>query len=119
MIFAALLPTTPPRIELTVESVMKCVSQIGHPPRGLRWSADGKVLRFSWAKADGSADAPYKEYSVLKDGTKLTAGAPSNFVERTPEIRPEPKRTSEVYVEGGELYVRDLETKATRQFTTK
>ncbi len=97
---------------------MQCVSQLGHPPRGLRWSEDGRMLRFSWAKADGSAEAPYKEYTVQRDGTMLKQGVPTTFTERNTPGRPQAKPTKEAYISEGEIFIRDLETKATRRITS-
>ncbi len=60
-----------PSFPLTVESIMRGYALVGHAPRGLQWSEDGKELRFSWAKADGTQNPPSKDYVVKSDGTGL------------------------------------------------
>ncbi|MBS1702055.1 MAG: prolyl oligopeptidase family serine peptidase [Armatimonadetes bacterium] len=72
MIFALTGLVTPaPKFELTIESIMRGYALVGHSPRRLRWSEDGTKVGFSWAKADGTQNEAYKNYTVDADGSNL------------------------------------------------
>jgi dipeptidyl aminopeptidase/acylaminoacyl peptidase len=42
--------TRSPRLELTVDSIMRGPDLVGYPPADLRWSADSRKLYFEWRK---------------------------------------------------------------------
>lgn len=67
--------TAPAKFPMTIESIMRGYALVGHAPRGLRWSEDGKKLTFTWAKADGTQNPPAKSYVVNADGTGLEPGS--------------------------------------------
>ncbi|MBM3814379.1 MAG: S9 family peptidase [Acidimicrobiia bacterium] len=73
--FFCLLPLlhaqSTPRLELTVDSIMRGHALTGYPPQSIRWSEDSARLYFQWKQA---ADAPEKEtdtYVVNRDGSGL------------------------------------------------
>lgn len=102
MLISALIVTSP-KFPLTIPSIMRGPALVGHAPRGLRWSADGEWVAFSWAKADGSDNPAYKDYKVRRDGTGLVEGR-DGFV---PASTPSPDRPeSPVFTSGGDLYLR-------------
>ncbi|MEQ1935290.1 MAG: DPP IV N-terminal domain-containing protein, partial [Fimbriimonadaceae bacterium] len=102
---------------LPVESIMRGPALIGHAPRGLRWSADGTQIGFSWAKTDGTKDPAYKSYIVKADGTGLAEGT---LPRETPPARnawDSGSKSGEktVYEEGGDLWVYDAATKESKR----
>ena len=38
----------PPKLELTVDRIMRGPGLVGYPPSGLRWSGDSRALYFEW-----------------------------------------------------------------------
>ena len=54
-----------PKLQLTVDSIMRGPSLVGWPPTGLRWSADSQHLYFDWRKP--GEDEP-STYAVSRDG---------------------------------------------------
>ena len=86
---------------LTVESIMRGPALVGEAPRRLRWSADGSLLRFSWAKPEGKGEPEMKEYQVRRDGTGLGPATPETAEDRIA------RQDGALYVEGGSLYLRD------------
>ena len=47
--FVAAAPS--PKLELTVDSIMRGPKLVGYPPTGLRWSGDSRELYFEWRHA--------------------------------------------------------------------
>ena len=47
--FVAAAPS--PKLELTVDSIMRGPQLVGYPPTGLRWSGDSRELYFEWRHA--------------------------------------------------------------------
>ena len=54
-----------PRLELTVDSIMRGPKLVGWPPSALRWSADSRSLYFDWRKP---GDKEASTYVVGRDG---------------------------------------------------
>lgn len=61
-------PATAPRVELTVDSIMRGPSLVGYPPTSLRWSGDGQRLYFEWQSRDEDEAATW---IVARDGSGL------------------------------------------------
>jgi dipeptidyl aminopeptidase/acylaminoacyl peptidase len=55
----------PPKLELTVDSIMRGPKLVGYPPTGLRWSGDSRELFFEWRHA--GEDEP-STWVVARDG---------------------------------------------------
>ncbi len=98
----ALVAVSPQKFPLTVESIMRGYSLVGHSPRNLKWSPDGKQLTFSWAKAEGSAEPVYRQYLVNLDGAGLKFGDDKAWPAKPKTATPD----KELYVSGGDFYVR-------------
>ncbi|MES1227874.1 MAG: prolyl oligopeptidase family serine peptidase, partial [Armatimonadota bacterium] len=109
--------TQTPKFPMTIESIMRGPALVGHAPSGLRWSADGSVLRFSWAKADGKGEPAPKEFMVNKDGTGLAPSIPE--APRPESAVPRGSRVGNqvVYEQLGDLYLYDVPSKATKRLT--
>ncbi len=123
MLLIATFVSLAPKFDLTVESIMKSAAWVGHAPRGVRWSADGKMVRFSWAKAELTSEPSAQEWTVLRDGTGLKQGSNDQFVTAEPAPLPSAFRPSvvakhEVYTTDSDLYIRDLATKESKRLTT-
>ena len=116
-----LIGPSAPKFPLTVESIMRGPALVGHAPRGLRWSSDGAEVRFSWAKADGTADPEYKDYMVKRDGTGLAPSGARPFAEKpldsTFSTSPLVNNSKSAYVSDGDIFLRDPAVKAPLRLT--
>ncbi len=109
----------PPKFELTIESIMRGPALVGHAPRGLRWTPDGAKVTFSWAKADGSPDPGYKNYTINRDGTGLVSGSPpSGGGESNPWDFGNRQGDKIAYASGGDIFIYDTVKKSPEQITT-
>ncbi|RYG38519.1 hypothetical protein EON81_03500, partial [bacterium] len=106
-----------PAFPLTVPSIMRGYALVGHSPRGLRWSADGSLLRFSWAKADGKGEPGYRNYVVNPDGTGLKPDPGEMSVEDRLPANAQRLGERSLYAQGGDLYVYDRTEKKTKRLT--
>ncbi len=84
---------------------MRGPALVGQAPRNLRWSADGTILRFRWAKPDGKGEPEFREYQVLRDGTSLGPATPEKPEDRRAVLDRQGERL--LVSQGGSLYVRD------------
>lgn len=84
---------------------MRGPALVGQAPRNLRWSADGSLLRFSWAKPDGKGEPEFKQYQVSRDGTGLGPATPETAEDRI--VRLDEGGGRLLYSQGGSLYLRD------------
>ena len=104
---ALLMGVVQTKFPLTVESIMRGPALVGHAPRGLRWSADGTELQFSWAKADGTDIPGYKDFIVKRDGTGLAAAGSRPFTEKTSSVGTLPPASKSAYVSEGDIFLKD------------
>ena len=91
---------------LTVEWIMRGPALVGEAPRNLRWSADGSILRFSWAKPDSKGEPAFKDYQVLRDGTGLGPATPEKPEDQR-EILDRGSNGRLLYAQNGDIYLRD------------
>ena len=89
---------------LTVEWIMRGPALVGEAPRNLRWSADGRVLRFRWAKPDGKGEPELRDYQVLRDGTGLGPATEETRADRLARVV-ERNGGRLLYEEEGALYL--------------
>ncbi len=95
---------------------MRGPALVGHAPRRLRWSADGEILRFEWAKADGKGDPEYMQYQVRRDGTGLGRATPETLEDRIARsAQRDAGRT--LYQKDGALYLREPQQTEARRLT--
>ncbi len=114
---ALLISAVQSKFPLTVESIMRGPALVGHAPRGLRWSADGNELQFSWAKADGSPDPVYKDFMVKRDGSGLVASGVRPFAEKSGSAAGLPPSAKSAYVSEGDVFVKDPNAKSPTRLT--
>lgn len=108
----------PVKFPLTIESIMRGPALVGHAPRALRWSADGTTVGFSWAKADGTANPRYQNYTVKADGTGLKLGELEGVAfDSPPADRGSKLDGRTVYEDRGDLYLYNESTKESKRLT--
>lgn len=49
----------PPKLQLTVDSIMRGPDLVGWPPAGVRWGADSRRLYFEWRKPGETEPSTY------------------------------------------------------------
>ena len=113
---ASLVAAAPsPRLELTVDSIMRGPNLVGYPPSGLRWSGDSRDLYFEWRHA---GDDEPSTWVVAREG-----GEPRRL---TDEERPQAPPADGVWddahrralaVDDGDVVVVDSVTRARRRVT--
>ena len=91
---------------LTVEWIMRGPALVGEAPRNLRWSADGGILRFRWAKPDGKGEPAFREYQVRRDGTGLGPATEETRADRLARVV-ERDGGRLLYAQEGALYLTD------------
>jgi dipeptidyl aminopeptidase/acylaminoacyl peptidase len=109
---------TPPRLQLTVDSIMRGPALYGYEPRSVRWSGDGSRLYFQWKEHSAPREKPYDTWVVLRNGAGLrklseteARSAPSaNAVESE-------DGTKYVYTDDGDLFLHDARSNETRRLT--
>ena len=109
-----LLVAAPQKFEMNVASIMRGYSLVGHAPRELKWSPDGKELRFSWAKGTTFGEPVYRNYVVNRDGTGLKY---SDEKQWPAAVKPVPP-SKQISVTKGDIYVRDSGSKVPVRLTT-
>jgi dipeptidyl aminopeptidase/acylaminoacyl peptidase len=106
-----------PRTPLTVEWIMRAPTLLGHPPRDLRWSADGAELQFSWAKANGAEDPTYKDFMVKRDGIGLAPFGSRPFSERESSLPSSTLPGKTVSLTDGDIFLKDPSAKEPLRLT--
>src|SRR5215208_1538635 len=48
-----------PRLQLTVDTIMRGPDLVGYPPASVRWSADSQRLYFAWRRPGEKEEATY------------------------------------------------------------
>lgn len=85
---------------------MRGPALVGAAPRRMRWSADGTILRFQWAKPDGKDEPVLKDYQVRRDGTGLGPATEESKADRLARVV-QRNGGRLLYAEGGTLFVTD------------
>jgi dipeptidyl aminopeptidase/acylaminoacyl peptidase len=68
----AVRTAAPPKLELTVDSVMRGPKLVGYPQTGLRWSGDSARLYFEWRRPGDEEAATYVMSKAGGEPRKLT-----------------------------------------------
>ncbi len=68
----AVRTAAPPKLELTVDSVMRGPKLVGYPQTGLRWSGDSARLYFEWRRPGDEEAATYVVSKAGGEPRKLT-----------------------------------------------
>ena len=108
-------PPTPPRFDLTVDSIMRGPDLVGYPPTGLRWAADSQKLYFDWRKPGAKESSAYV---VGRDG-----GEPRKLSDdEVKTIPPANGRWDKahrrvLFIDGGDVVLVDSASGTRRQIT--
>jgi len=112
---AAAKPARDPRLELSVESIMRGPRLVGYPPTGLRWSGDSRELYFEWRKP-GEEEAA--TYVAGRDG-----GEPRKLSDEERKMVPpaggqwDEARRRVIFTDGGDVVLLDTVARTRRQIT--
>jgi dipeptidyl aminopeptidase/acylaminoacyl peptidase len=104
-----------PKLELTVDSIMRGPKLVGYPPTGLRWSGDARALYFEWRRPED--DEP-STWIVPREG-----GQPRRLSDEEREKAPaadgvwDAAHRRAVFVDEGDVVMVDTVAKARRQVT--
>ena len=71
VLFASTLHAQPPRLTLTIDTIMRGPNLAGYEPRDLRWSRDSQRLYFGWKQYSDPLEKDYDTYVVGRDGKGL------------------------------------------------
>jgi len=111
--FVAAAPS--PKLELTVDGIMRGPQLVGYPPSGLRWSGDSRELYFEWRR--GGEDEP-STWVVARDG-----GEPRRLTDEERKKAPAAEAVWDeahrraVFVDDGDVVIVDPVARARRQVT--
>src|SRR5687768_5392009 len=97
-----------PRLELSVDTIMRGQNLAGYTPRALRWSRDSKLVYFDWKQHTDPVEENYETYVVGRDGKglrKLT----DEEAKHAPPTRGDwtRDRRMAVYIDGGDVFLYD------------
>ena len=113
---ASLVAAAPtPKLELTVDSIMRGPKLVGYPPSGLRWSGDSRELYFEWRRP-GEDEA--STWVVLRDG-----GEPRRLTDEERKKAPavdavwDEARRRAIFVDDGDVAIVDSVARTRRQVT--
>jgi dipeptidyl aminopeptidase/acylaminoacyl peptidase len=107
--------STPARVEMTIDSIMRGPDLVGYPPTGLRWSGDSKTLYFEWRRP---GEAESSTYAVARDG-----GAPRKLSEAEAAEAPpangrwDKARKRLLFSDRGDIAIYDAATGKRRRLT--
>lgn len=102
--------------QLTVEKIMRDPKWIGTSPSGAQWSADSKMLFFSWNPAGETADSLY----FITPGNSIpvkASVAQKQALVNANAIQYNLARTAFVYSKDGDIYFTEVKTGKGRQVT--
>jgi hypothetical protein len=105
----------PPKMALTVDSIMRGPDLVGYPPSGLRWSGDSRDLFFEWRKPGEKEAATY----VLSQNTTV----PRRLTDEERRLAPPVGGTWDeahrrvVAADGGDIVVIDTIARTRQQVT--
>ncbi|MCS7023316.1 MAG: S9 family peptidase [Bryobacteraceae bacterium] len=104
-------PTQPrpsPRLELTVDTIMRGPALYGWSPQSIRWSGDGQKVFFRWKRYDEPLLKDYSTYVVNRDGSGLRQLTEEEAQQAPPEEGDETRDWKlKVYAEDGDLFLYD------------
>ncbi len=107
-----------PRLELTVDTIMRGPGLSGYAPNTVRWSRDGQRVYFSWKQFDDPTEETYDTYVVGRDGKGLRKLSDSEANDAPPANgRWTRDRKRAVYVDDGDVFLYDAATGKRRALT--
>ena len=107
-----------PRLELTVDTIMRGHGLAGYPQRDVRWSRDGQLVYFEWKQATDPVEEEYDTYVVGRDGKRLRKLTDEEEKHAPPSGGHWTRdRRRAVYVDDGDVFLYDATAKRRRALT--
>ena len=101
---------------LTVEKIMRDPKWMGSSPSNPQWSADGRLLLFSWNPSQAPSDSLYSISLADKKPVKLSAAQRNLFVPAG-SVTWNHARTAYVFTRNGDVFFVELKSGKQRQLT--
>ena len=109
---------TTPKLELTIDNIMRGPGLVGHEPTDVRWSGDSSQIYFKWKQYSDPVLKPRDTYVVSRSG-----GTPRRLTDEEAKLAPpaaanltrDHKRA--VYAQDGDIYLYDYVTDRARPLT--
>jgi dipeptidyl aminopeptidase/acylaminoacyl peptidase len=95
-----------PRLDLTVDTIMRGPGLAGYVPQQVRWAPDGKSVYFQWKQHTDPVEEDYDTYVVGRDGKGLRKLSKSE-ADDAPPFRAawSRDRMRAVYVDDGDVFL--------------
>ncbi|HEV7763454.1 MAG TPA: alpha/beta fold hydrolase [Thermoanaerobaculia bacterium] len=110
--------TAQPRLELTIDTIMRGQGLAGYPQNAVRWSPDGQQVFFSWKQYTDPIEENSDTYVVGRDGKglrKLTDEEAKHAPPANGNYSRDRKRA--VYTSAGDVFLYDVAVKQRRALT--
>ncbi|MFP5246519.1 MAG: DPP IV N-terminal domain-containing protein, partial [Thermoanaerobaculia bacterium] len=104
-----------PKLQLSVDTIMRGPALAGYTPRAVRWSRDSQEVYFEWKQASDPVEEQYDTYVATRNGSvrKLSEEEAKHAVPRFGRWTRDGKRA--VFVENGDVFL--YEAKRRRALT--
>ncbi len=117
--FGQAAPSKAPKLQLSIDTIMRGPGLVGYEPQSVRWSLDGSKLYFQWKRHTDAIDAPLDTYQVSRDGSGLKKLSDAEAKQSPPLTGNSTKdKKWTVFADGGDLFLYD-HVKGQRQQLTK
>ena len=114
----SLTVTAQPRLQLSIDTIMRGPALAGYAPRALRWSPDGQLVYFEWKQYSDPVEEQFDTYVVGRDGKGLRKLSDEEARQATPEHADFTRdRKRAVYADRGDLFLYDGAAKKRRALT--
>ena len=117
--FGQAAPSKTPKLQLSIDTIMRGPGLVGYEPQSVRWSFDGSKLYFQWKRHTDAIEVALDTYEVNRDGSglkKLSDDAAKQAPPVTGSLTKDKKWT--VFADSGDLFLFD-HVKGQRQQLTK
>ncbi len=99
---------------LTIEQIMQGPDFVGHLPSNIRWSADSKVVYFSWNPESDTLSSTYK----IAIDDEIPQKVEENELKNLPRSYVFNKeKTKALYTKNGDIFLQEIATNAITQIT--
>jgi hypothetical protein len=107
-----------PKLELTIDTIMRGYGLEGYAPRAVRWSRDGQLVYFEWKQFSDPTEGDFHTWVVGRDGKglrKLSDADEKNAPPRNANWTRD--RKFAVYTDHGDVFLYDATAKQRRPLT--
>ena len=116
--FGQAAPSKAPKLQLSIDTIMRGPGLVGYEPQSVRWSLDGSKLYFQWKRHTDAIEAPLDTYQVSRDGSGLKKLSDVEAKQAPPlsgNTTKDKKWT--VFADSGDLFLYDHVKGQRQQFT--